>query len=103
MQCESGAKAQHFKVNLETQFHKKSYIPLVSHRSTETAPMSGTLLCGLALVSKVMCFFLKTVFKCRINLSDIPKIAAHTSAEVYVNHGSSWNVNTSSTDLLFKN
>lgn len=64
--------------------------------------MSGTLLCGLALVSKAVVFFLKTVFKCRINLSDVQKTTAHPIAEVYVNHGSGWNVNTPSVDLLFK-
>lgn len=79
------------------------YILILSHRSTETAPVSGTLLWGLALVPEAMCSFLKTVFKCRMILSDISKITAHTFAEVYVNCGGSWNVNTLPIDMLFQN
>lgn len=53
-------------------------------------------------MSEAMCFFLRTVFKWRRNLSEVSKITAHALAEVYVNCGSSWNVNTSSTDRLTK-
>lgn len=98
----SGAKVWNFKVNLETWFHKEHVSCFQGTETLKQLPVNSTVLCGLALVSSAMCFFLKAVFKCKINLWEVSNITACTFAEVYVSCCSSWNVNTLSIDMILK-